>query len=178
MTNLETVRRLQKPVRKRARYHRSLDVLAQARPGSVILLHDAGGTAPGSVDVRRVLSVHDLAPLELDLDVVVEPHEGLAGAEARQLAREAKLLVRNPVERLRDLGEQRVGMIGEPDCEVARVHGLERLEQLGHRRVAVARHPQRAHPGGTRRARARLPLRDGDSLVFIPPVAGGFGRGA
>ena len=28
------------------------------------LLHDAGGTAPGSVDVRRVLSVHDLAPVE------------------------------------------------------------------------------------------------------------------
>lgn len=28
------------------------------------LLHDAGGTAPGSVDVPRILSVHDLSPLE------------------------------------------------------------------------------------------------------------------
>lgn len=28
------------------------------------VLHDAGGTSPGSVDVPRVLSVHDLAPLE------------------------------------------------------------------------------------------------------------------
>lgn len=28
------------------------------------LLHDAGGTSPGSVGVPRVLSVHDLAPLE------------------------------------------------------------------------------------------------------------------
>lgn len=28
------------------------------------LLHDAGGTGPGSVDVRRVLTVNDLAPLE------------------------------------------------------------------------------------------------------------------
>lgn len=28
------------------------------------LLHDAGGTSPGSVDVPRILSVHDLAPLE------------------------------------------------------------------------------------------------------------------
>ncbi len=28
------------------------------------LLHDAGGTSPGAVDVPRVLSVHDLSPLE------------------------------------------------------------------------------------------------------------------
>lgn len=34
------------------------------RRAGLDLLHDAGGTSPGGMDVPRVLSVHDLAPLE------------------------------------------------------------------------------------------------------------------
>ena len=35
-----------------------------ARRARLDLLHDAGGTAPGSIAVRRILTVHDLSPLE------------------------------------------------------------------------------------------------------------------
>ena len=50
--NLETVERLQKPVRKRARYHRSLDVLAVAKAQALQL---AG--RPGTVHTKSSLMV-------------------------------------------------------------------------------------------------------------------------
>ena len=50
---------------------RALRVLAElswlqlaVRRSRIDVLHDAGGTAPGSIDVPRILSIHDLAPLE------------------------------------------------------------------------------------------------------------------
>ena len=73
--NVETVERLQKPVRKRARYHRSLDVLARAKAFSLAstgrpdAVHTKSSLMVGLGETRQELSqtFHDLRAVDCDI---------------------------------------------------------------------------------------------------------------
>ena len=73
--NVETVERLQKPVRKRARYHRSLDVLARAKAFSLELagrddaVHTKSSLMVGLGETREELSqtFRDLRTVDCDI---------------------------------------------------------------------------------------------------------------
>jgi hypothetical protein len=73
--NVETVERLQKPVRKRARYHRSLDVLARAKAFSLELtgradaVHTKSSLMVGLGETRDELSqtFRDLRTVDCDI---------------------------------------------------------------------------------------------------------------
>jgi lipoyl synthase len=73
--NLETVERLQKPVRKRARYHRSLDVLARAKAyareatGRDDAVHTKSSLMVGLGETREEMSqaFRDLRAVDCDI---------------------------------------------------------------------------------------------------------------
>jgi lipoic acid synthetase len=71
--NLETVRRLQKPVRKRARWDRSLEVLARARAYATELgnpVHTKSSLMVGLGETRDELSEAFHALREVDCDIL------------------------------------------------------------------------------------------------------------
>jgi lipoyl synthase len=71
--NLETVQRLQKPVRKRARWDRSLGVLAQAKRDALELgnaVHTKSSLMVGLGETRNELSVAFAALREVDCDIL------------------------------------------------------------------------------------------------------------
>jgi lipoyl synthase len=74
--NVETVERLQKPVRKRARYHRSLGVLAQAKAmaleiaGRAGTVHTKSSLMVGLGETREELSVTFRDLREVDCDIL------------------------------------------------------------------------------------------------------------
>jgi lipoic acid synthetase len=71
--NLETVRRLQKPVRKRARWERSLEVLARAKDNAVELghaVHTKSSLMVGLGETRAELTEAFEALREVDCDIL------------------------------------------------------------------------------------------------------------